>query len=315
MRVFVAGAAGAIGRRLVPQLVAAGHSVVATTRSTGKAKQLENLGAEPVVVDGLDAAAVGAAVAKAEPDAIVHQMTALSGSIDLRHFDRTFEVTNQLRTTGTDNLLAAALATGVRRFIAQSFTGWPNQRSGGAVKSESDPLDPHPPKQQRRTLDAIRYLERAVTAAPLEGVVLRYGSFYGPDATEEMLELLRKRRMPIVGDGGAVWSMIHLDDAASATVAALTRGRGIYNIVDDDPAPVADVLTALADLLGAKPPRHLPVWLARLAAGEVAVSMLTQIRASSNAKARRELGWAPRWSSWRDGFRYGMSDVVAVRRG
>jgi nucleoside-diphosphate-sugar epimerase len=315
MRVFVAGAAGAIGRRLVPQLVAAGHSVVATTRSTGKAQLLENLGAEPVVVDGLDAAAVGAAVAKAEPDAIVHQMTALSGSIDLRHFDRTFEVTNQLRTTGTDNLLAAARAAGVHRFIAQSFTGWPNQRSGGAVKSESDPLDPHPPKQQRRTLDAIRYLERAVTAAPLEGVVLRYGSFYGPDATEEMLELLRKRRMPIVGDGGAVWSMIHLDDAASATVAALTRGRGIYNIVDDDPAPVAEVLTALADLLGAKPPRHLPVWLARLAAGEVAVSMLTQIRASSNAKARRELGWAPRWSSWRDGFRYGMSDVVAVRRG
>jgi nucleoside-diphosphate-sugar epimerase len=315
MRVFVAGAAGAIGRRLVPQLVAAGHSVVATTRSTGKGKLLENLGAEPVVVDGLDAAAVGAAVAKAEPDAIVHQMTALSGSIDLRHFDRTFEVTNQLRTTGTDNLLAAAQAAGVHRFIAQSFTGWPNQRSGGAVKSESDPLDPHPPKQQRRTLDAIRYLERAVTAAPLEGVVLRYGSFYGPDATEEMLELLRKRRMPIVGDGGAVWSMIHLDDAASATVAALTRGRGIYNIVDDDPAPVAEVLTALADLLGAKPPRHLPVWLARLAAGEVAVSMLTQIRASSNAKARRELGWAPRWSSWRDGFRYGMSDVVAVRRG
>jgi nucleoside-diphosphate-sugar epimerase len=315
MRVFVAGAAGAIGRRLVPQLVAAGHSVVATTRSTGKAQLLENLGAEPVVVDGLDAAAVGAAVAKAEPDAIVHQMTALSGSIDLRHFDRTFEVTNQLRTTGTDNLLAAAQAAGVHRFIAQSFTGWPNQRSGGAVKSESDPLDPHPPKQQRRTLDAIRYLERAVTAAPLEGVVLRYGSFYGPDATEEMLELLRKRRMPIVGDGGAVWSMIHLDDAASATVAALTRGRGIYNIVDDDPAPVAEVLTALADLLGAKPPRHLPVWLARLAAGEVAVSMLTQIRASSNAKARRELGWAPRWSSWRDGFRYGMSDVVAVRRG
>jgi nucleoside-diphosphate-sugar epimerase len=315
MRVFVAGAAGAIGRRLVPQLVAAGHSVVATTRSTGKAQLLENLGAEPVVVDGLDAAAVGAAVARAEPDAIVHQMTALSGSIDLRHFDRTFEVTNQLRTTGTDNLLAAAQAAGVHRFIAQSFTGWPNQRSGGAVKSESDPLDPHPPKQQRRTLDAIRYLERAVTAAPLEGVVLRYGSFYGPDATEEMLELLRKRRMPIVGDGGAVWSMIHLDDAASATVAALTRGRGIYNIVDDDPAPVAEVLTALADLLGAKPPRHLPVWLARLAAGEVAVSMLTQIRASSNAKARRELGWAPRWSSWRDGFRYGMSDVVAVRRG
>jgi nucleoside-diphosphate-sugar epimerase len=300
---------------LVPQLVAAGNSVVATTRSTGKAQLLENLGAAPVVVDGLDPAAVGAAVAKAEPDAIVHQMTALSGSIDLRHFDRTFEVTNQLRTTGTDNLLAAAQAAGVRRFIAQSFTGWPNQRSGGAVKSESDPLDPHPPKQQRRTLDAIRYLERAVTAAPLEGVVLRYGSFYGPDATEEMLELLRKRRMPIVGDGGAVWSMIHLDDAASATVAALTRGRGIYNIVDDDPAPVAEVLTALADLLGAKPPRHLPVWLARLAAGEVAVSLLTQIRASSNARARRELGWAPRWSTWRDGFRYGMSDVVAVRRG
>jgi nucleoside-diphosphate-sugar epimerase len=254
-------------------------------------------------------------VAAAEPDAIIHQMTALAGNNDLRHFDRTFAITNQLRTAGTDNLLAAARAAGVRRFVAQSFTGWPNERSGGAVKTETDPLDPQPPKQQRESLAAIRHLERAVISAPLEGVVLRYGLFYGPGNGDEMLDLLRKRRMPIVGDGGGIWSMVHLDDAASAAVAALQRGHGIYNIVDDDPAPVADVLTTVAEILGAKPPRRVPVWLGRLAAGDVGVSMMTRVRGSSNAKAKRELGWAPRWSSWREGYRAGMETATSARQG
>lgn len=314
MRVFLAGATGAIGSRLVPQLVARGHSVVATTRSESKFDALSRLGAEPVEVNGLDAAAVGEAVATAEPDVIVHQMTALAGAADLRHFDRTFATTNQLRTVGTDHLLAAARAAGVGRFVVQSFTGWPNERVGGPVKTEDDPFDPHPAKEQRESLAAIRHLERAVLDAPLDGVVLRYGMFYGPGASDEMFELIRKRRMPIAGDGGAIWSMIHLDDAASATVAALERGHGIYNIVDDDPAPAGEVLTALAEIIGAKPPRHVPVWLVRLAAGEVGVSYLTQIRGSSNAKAKRELGWAPHWSTWRDGSRDGLP-LRAVARG
>jgi nucleoside-diphosphate-sugar epimerase len=311
MRVFLAGATGAIGRSLVPQLVAAGHHVVATTRTESKAELLWKLGAEPAVVDALDAAAVGEAVAKAEPEVVVHQMTALAGSSDLKHFDRTFAVTNQLRTVGTDNLLAAARAAGVHRFVAQSYTGWPNERTGGPVKTEDDPLDPNPPRHQRQSIAAIKYLEKAVLDAPLEGVVLRYGNFYGPGASDEMVTLMRKRAMPIVGDGGGIWSMSHVDDAASATVAALTRGRGIYNVVDDDPAPVRDVLTTLAEAVGAKPPRHVPVWLARLVAGEVGVSMLTQVRGASNAKAKRELHWAPRWASWRDGFRALEPDAIA----
>lgn len=308
MRIFVAGAAGAIGRRLVPRLVDAGHSVVASTRSPAKLDLLVNLGAEPVVVDGLDAAAVGEAVAKAEPDAIVHQMTALAGATNMRRFDRTFAVTNRLRTVGTDNLLAAARAGGVSRFVAQSFTGWPNERTGSRVKTEDDPLDPTPPKHQRQTLAAIRHLERVVLEAPLHGVVLRYGMFYGPGGWDEMVELVRKRRMPVAGNGAGIWSMIHIDDAAAATVAALDRGYGIYNIVDDDPAPVGQVLTTLAQALGANPPRHVPLWVARMAAGEVGVSMMTEVRGSSNAKAKRELGWAPTWSSWRDGFRRGLID-------
>lgn len=307
MRVFVAGATGAIGRRLVPALVAAGHDVVASTRTQAKFALLSKLGAEPVLVDGLDASAVGEAVAKAEPDAIVHQMTALAGSSDLRHFDRTFAVTNRLRTVGTDNLLAAARASGVGRFVAQSYTGWPNERTGAAIKTEDDPLDPTPPREQRASMAAIRHLERAVTEAPLDGVVLRYGMFYGPGASDELIEVIRKRKLPIVGTGGGIWSMTHIDDAASATVTALEQGSGIYNIVDDDPAPVAELLPELARIAGAKPPRHVPVWVARLAAGEVGVSMLTQIRGSSNAKAKRELDWAPRWASWRDGFRNGLT--------
>jgi 2-alkyl-3-oxoalkanoate reductase len=303
MRIFLAGGTGVVGQALVPQLRAAGHHVVATTRSENKVPELWNLGAEPVVVDALDGAAVGDAVARAEPDVIIHQLTALSGTADLKHFDRTFAVTNRLRTEGTDHLLAAARATGVKRFIAQSYTGWPNIREGGPVKTESDPLDPAPPQQQRESLAAIRHVESAVTAAPLDGVVLRYGMFYGRGASTEQFDMIRKRRFPIVGDGGALWSWTHLDDAASATVAALDRGSGVYNIVDDDPALVRDMLPVIAELLGAKPPLHVPVWAARLLAGEVGVSMLTQIRASSNAKARRELDWAPRWASWRDGMR------------
>jgi nucleoside-diphosphate-sugar epimerase len=310
MRVFVAGATGAIGRRLVPQLVAAGHGVVATTRTPDKVALLRALGAEPVVVDGLDAAAVGEAVAHANPDAIVHQMTALAGLNSLRNFDKIFATTNRLRTEGTDHLLAAAWAVGVRKFVAQSYTGWPNPRTGGPVKSELDGFDDNPPARQRRSLVAIQHVEREVTA--FGGIVLRYGNFYGPGASEELVELVRKRKFPIAGDGGGVWSWCHVDDAASATLAALDHdGSGIYNVADDEPAPVAEWLPYLADVVGAKPPRRVPVWLARIAAGEVGVSMLTQIRGSSNAKAKAELGWAPKWSTWRDGFRLALTDDAA----
>ena len=309
MRVFVAGAGGAIGQRLVPQLVSRGHEVVATTRSQEKLERLRALGAESVVMDGLNALEVGEALARAEPDAVVHQMTALAQMSNLRRFDREFAVTNELRTKGTDYLLAAAEAAGTRRFVAQSYTGWPNIREAGPVKTEEDPLDPHPPARQSESLAAIHYLERAVLAAPLEGVVLRYGSFYGPGASEQFIDLVRKRKLPIVGSGGGIWSWIHIDDAAAATVAALeSTARGVYNIVDDEPAPVAEWLPYLADAVGAKQPRHVPVWLGRLAAGEVAVSAMTQIRGSSNAKAKRELGWQPKWSSWREGFRHGLVD-------
>ena len=308
MRVFVAGATGAIGRRLLPQLVASGHEVVATTRSPEKVEWLRTLGAEPVVVDGLDALAVGEAVARAEPEAIVHQMTALTGMSNLRRFDREFAVTNELRTKGTDNLLAAAAAAGVRRFVAQSYTGWTNVRAGGPLKTEEDPLDPDPPAAQRESLEAMRHVDRAVLgAAPIEGIVLRYGSFYGPGASEQLVELVRKRKLPVVGAGTGIWSFVHVDDAAAATVAALERGApGVYNVADDEPAPVSEWLPYLAEAVGAKPPRRVPVWLGRLAAGEVGVSMMTQIRGSSNAKAKRELGWQPAWRSWREGFARGL---------
>ena len=312
MKVFVAGAAGAIGRRLVPQLLSAGHQVVATTRDPGKLGGLRALGATAVVMDGLDATAVGAAVGAAEPDVIVHQMTALAGMGNPRRFDTQFATTNALRTTGTDHLLAAAAATGVRRFVAQSYTGWPNSRSGPPVQSERDSYDSAPPAAQRKTLDAIRYLERVVPAAQTcEGVVLRYGSFYGPGASDEFVRMIRGRKMPIVGAGGGIWSFLHVDDAASATVAAIDHGApGVYNVVDDEPAPVSQWLPVLAEAVDARPPLRVPTWLARLAAGEVIVSMMTQIRGSSNAKAKRELHWEPRWSSWREGFRTGLTDGV-----
>jgi nucleoside-diphosphate-sugar epimerase len=315
MRVFVAGGAGALGRRLVPQLVARGHEVTATTRSAGKSDELRALGARPVVVNGLDGVAVGRAVAEAQPDAIVHQMTALGGSPDLRRFDRWFATTNELRTTGTRHLLAAARASGVERFVAQSYTGWNNSRAGGPVKTEDDPLDHEPAKAQRQSMAAIRYLEQAVAEAPLTGIVLRYGNFYGPGASESMVDLVRARKMPIVGRGTGVWSFIHLDDAAAATVAAVERGdAGVYTIVDDDPAPVAEWLPHLAEAVGAKPPMRLPGWLARVAAGEVVVRWMTEGRGASNEKAKRELGWQPAWTSWRDGFRHGLTDAVGAGR-
>jgi 2-alkyl-3-oxoalkanoate reductase len=313
MRVFVAGAAGAVGSRLLPILTGQGHQVIATTRTASKAGRLAELGAEPVVLDGLDAMAVGEAVAHAEPDAIVHQMTALAGSTSLRRFDREFAVTNQLRTQGTDHLLAAAAAVGtVRRFVAQSFTGWTNTRSGGPVKTESDPLDPDPPAAQRQTLAGIRYLENAVTGSPVvEGIALRYGGFYGPGASVQLVDLVRRRRLPIIGDGAGVWSFIHIDDVAAATAAALDHGSpGVYNIVDDEPAAVAEWLPYLASAVGAARPMRIPAWAGLLAAGEVAVSMMTRIRGASNAKARRELGWTPQWPTWREGFRHGWPEAA-----
>jgi nucleoside-diphosphate-sugar epimerase len=315
MHILVAGATGAIGKRLVPQLVARRHRVTATTRRSHNVDQLQALGADVVVVDGLDGAAVGEAVARAEPDAIVHQMTALSGKTDLRRFDRWFAVTNELRTKGTEHLLAAARADGVNKVVAQSYTGWTNVRTGGPVKTEDDPLDPHPAKAQRESLAAIRFLERAVLNAPLEGIVLRYGNFYGPGASEPLIELIRQRKFPLVGGGTGVWSWLHLDDAAAATVAALEHGtRGIYNIVDDEPAQVSSWLPYLAQMVHAKPPLRVPAWLGRLAAGEVAVQWMTDARGASNAKAKRELDWQPTWRSWREGFRDGLSDNSVARR-
>lgn len=308
MQVFVAGGTGVIGRRLIPQLVLRGHQVTATTRDLAKTAVLEKLGAHAVVVDGLDSAAVGEAVAMAEPDAVVHQMSSLAGRVDPKHWDRSFALTNRLRTQGLDHLIAAAQATGVKHIVAQSYTGWPNIRSGSWVKTEEDPLDPEPPPGQQESLAAIRYLEESVRQ--VDGTVLRYGAFYG-DPSDAMIPMVRKRQFPLVGGGTGYTSWVHLDDAATATALALEQeARGTFNIVDDEPAPASEWLPYLADCLGVKPPRRFPVWLARLAAGEVAVSALTRTRGSSNARAVRQLGWKLRWPSWRQGFRHGL-DVEA----
>ncbi|WP_027007697.1 NAD-dependent epimerase/dehydratase family protein [Conexibacter woesei] len=316
MIIFIAGATGAVGGRLVPMLLEQGHEVVATTTSPSKAGALRAQGALPVVVDVLDRDAVLGAVAGAEPDVIVHQATALGAAVpDMRHFDRMFAQTNRLRTEGTRNLLDAAAASGVRRVIAQSFTGWPFAREGGAVKGEDAPLDPAPPAPMRQSLAAIRALEDSVTGAPagIEGVVLRYGGFYGPGTGlardgGEVTELIRRRKFPVVGAGGGLWSFTHIDDAAGAVLAALEPGgpTGIFQIVDDDPAPSAEWLPALSAAVGAKPPRHVPVWLGRLAAGEAPVMMMTESRGASNAKAKRTLGWTPQWPTWREGFVHGL---------
>jgi nucleoside-diphosphate-sugar epimerase len=308
MRVFVAGATGAIGRQLVPRLLAAGHEVHGLTRHEGRRELLTELGAVPVVADALDPYGLAEAVDRARPDVIVHQLTAI-GAVDLRHFDRDFAPTNRLRTAGTDNLLAAGREVGVRRFVAQGVGGYgAYARTGGPVKSEDDPLDPTPAREMRESTAAIRHLEEAVLGAEwTEGIVLRYGVLYGPGTSlargQEQFELVRRRRFPLVGDGGGVWSFIHVADAAEATVAAVERGRrGVYNVVDDDPAPVAEWLPALAQTLGARRPMRVPRFVGRLFAGEAGVVMMTDVRGASNDKAKRGLGWSPAYRSWRQGF-------------
>jgi nucleoside-diphosphate-sugar epimerase len=308
MRVFLAGATGAIGKQLVPRLVAAGHEVHGMTRSESKKAMLDELGAVPVVADALDPDQVADAVGRAKPEVIVHQLTAI-GSVDPRHLDRDFALTSRLRTEGTDHLLSAGHAVGVQRFVAQSNGAYFSYaRAGGPVKSEEDPLDPTPPREARGVLAALRHLEQAVLSAGwTEGILLRYGALYGPGTSmapgEEQFELVRRRKFPLVGDGGGVWSFIHVADAAEATVAAVEHGsRGIYNVVDDDPAPVAEWLPALAQKLGAKKPMRVPRFVGRLFAGEAGVVMMTDIRGASNAKAKRELAWRPAHPSWRQGF-------------
>jgi 2-alkyl-3-oxoalkanoate reductase len=312
MRVFVAGASGAIGTRLVPQLIDRGHEVIGTSRSPGTAERVRALGAEPVALDLLDPRAVRKAVLETKPEAIVHQATALADLRFSRKFDRSFAQTNRLRTEGTDALLAAAREAGVRRFVAQSFASHRYAREGGPVKTEADPLDPTPVPAMRETDAAMRYLDQAVTDAG--GLALRYGGFYGARG-DGLLEPVRKRQFPIVGNGAGVSSFIHLDDAAAATVLALEHDvAGIYNIVDDEPAPAREWLPVLANVLGAKPPRHFPGWLARLVAGEAVVMFGTESRGASNAKAKRELGWTLRHPSWREGFVAAYASPTRPRR-
>ncbi|MGH8139755.1 MAG: NAD-dependent epimerase/dehydratase family protein [Steroidobacteraceae bacterium] len=307
MRVLVAGATGAIGPHVVRRLVAAGHYVVGLTRSADKAAAVRSVGAEAVLADALEPAEVRSAVAFARPDVIVHEMTALRSAVDLRRFDRNFELTNRLRTEGLDNLLEAGRQCGTSRIIAQSFCGWPYARSGGHVKTEGDPLEPDPPRQLRRTLEAIRYLEnRVLSSGNMTGLVLRYAAFYGPRTgilEPNLIAQVQQRRFPQIGSANGWWSFVHIDDAAAATAIAVERGPcGIYNIADDDPAPVNVWLPALAAMLGAGPPRRIPAWLGRVLAGEHVVTMMTEVRAGSNSKARQVLGWQPVFKSWRSGF-------------
>jgi nucleoside-diphosphate-sugar epimerase len=319
MKVLVAGATGVLGRQLVPQLVARGHEVVGMTRSESKQDLVRSLGARPVVADALDPDAVAQAVESAAPEVIVHELTALSGKMsirDARHPERFSGaiMTNRLRMEATDHLLEAGRAAGARRFVAQSFGAFRWARTGGPVLSEADPLDPDPPAPLRVVVEGLLYLERAVTTIEWgEGLALRYGGFYGPGTSVSlapdavMAAPIRKRQFPIIGDGGGVWSHVHIQDAAAATAVAVEHGRpGVYYIVDDEPAPVREWLPVLAKALDAKPPRHIPRWLGRLAAGEAATVMMTEARGASNAKAKRELGWKPRYASWRHGFAQGL---------
>ena len=304
MRVFVTGATGALGQHLVPGLVAAGHEVTATTRSPGRAGWLRAAGAEPVVVDGLDREAVIAAVRAAAPEVIVHEMTALTGMRSFRNPDKLFAATNELRTRGTDNLLAAAAAAGTRRVIAQSYAGAGPDERPGPLKTEEDPPGWRPIRSAMQGPAAIAHVEAAVPAQAPEGLVLRYGGFYGPGTGDFLLGAVRRRQVPVIGGGTGVWSFAEITDAAAATVAAVTRGApGIYNVVDDDPAPVAEWLPYLAGVLGARPPRRVPAWLGRLVGGEFVVAQMTSSRGYSNEKAKKELGWEPRYASWREGFR------------
>jgi nucleoside-diphosphate-sugar epimerase len=314
MKVFVAGATGVLGKQLVPLLVANGHDVVGMTRTDAKRDRLRSVGAQPVVADALDANAVGRAVGEAEPEVIVHQLTAIPPALNMRHFDREFAPTNRLRTEGTDHLLSAGRAVGVKRFVVESFAGVSYARTGGPIKREDAPLDDDPPPAMRQVLAAIRHLEAAVAGARwTEGLVLRYGWLYGPGTSIALnppgsqIELIRKRQFPIVGRGTGVWSFIHIEDAVAATVAAVEGGpAGIYNVVDDEPAPVSEWAPVLAAAVGAKRPLRVPRWLGRLAGGEVATVAMTEIRGASNDKAKRELGWRPRYPSWRQGFAGGL---------
>jgi nucleoside-diphosphate-sugar epimerase len=314
MKIFVAGATGALGRQLVPMLVSDGHEVTGMTRTPAKQDLISGMGARPAVADALDPEAVAQAVAQAEPEAVIHELTAIDTSSMGRSLDKMFALTNRLRTEGTDHLLAAARAVGAKRFLGQSFAGWPFERTGGPIKAEDDPLESSPPKTVSETLGAIRYLEETVTGAEgIEGLALRYGGFYGPgtsislDPVGEQVEMIRKRRLPIIGDGAGIWSLVHIADAAAATVAALDHGApGTYNVVDDEPVPVSVMLPELAKAVGAKPPRRFPRWIGRLLAGEGNTLMMTEVRGASNAKAKRELGWELRYPSWRQGFREGL---------
>lgn len=312
MKVFVAGANGAIGKPLVSQLVAGGYDVIAMTRSPQYVTALRAAGAEPVVADVFDRDTLIEAVKRTEPEVVIHELTALAAMKNFNKFDDEFAMTNRLRTEGTDNLLAAAQAAGARRFIAQSFGNWNYARSGKNPKTEEDPLDPTPPRNQTQSLQAIRYVENTVVNANrIQGIALRYGNLYGPGTgfaiNGNIAASVRKRALPIVGNGAGIWSFIHIEDAAKATIAAMQQGApGIYNIVDDEPAPVSVWLPEFARALGAKPPFHIPAWLGRLIIGEVGISVMTQIRGASNAKARRELGWTPCYTTWREGFRKGL---------
>jgi 2-alkyl-3-oxoalkanoate reductase len=312
MKVFVAGGTGAIGRYLMPLLVRNGHEVVALARTAEKARVVEELGAKVAYADALNREELTAAIERAEPEVIVHQLTALAGVTNFKRFDEEFALTNRFRTEVTDTMLGAARIVGTRRFIAQSFCGWPFAREGGPVKREEDPLDPNPPASFSKILAAIRYLEDTLRrTVGLQALALRYGVFYGLGTgiakDGAIVELIRRRWLPIVGKGGGIWSFIHVMDAAHATLAAISRGDpGIYNIVDDEPAPVSAWLPALADAVGAKPPYRVPVWLARLIIGGGGVSMMTEARGGSNIKAKRELRWRPLYPSWRRGFVEGI---------
>jgi nucleoside-diphosphate-sugar epimerase len=312
MKVFVAGSTGAIGKMLVPLLVEKGHEVVGLVRTVQKAKAVEALGAKVAIADALNKDELTAAIREAEPEVVIHQLTALAGVGNFKRFDEEFALTNRLRTEVTDTMLEAARAARTRRFIAQSFCGWPFAREGGPIKTEEDPLDPNPPAQFRRILAAIQYLEdRVRKTVGVEALALRYGLFYGPGTgiakDGPLVELVRKRKLPIVGDGAGIWSFIHVQDAAQATLVAISRGSpGIYNVVDDEPAPVSTWLPFLAGALGAKPPRKLPVWLGKLVIGDGGVTMMTKIRGGSNAKAKREFNWQPTFATWRRGFVEGL---------
>lgn len=315
MKIFLAGATGAIGKRLLPQLVAAGHTVTGTTRNLGKVDLIRKFGAKPEVINALNEKEVLEAVNRAEPDVIIHELTGIPEHLNPRRFDQQFATTNRLRTEGTDYLLAAARSTGCRRFIAQSYLGWPYERTGTWVKTEEDPLMSSPEAVVKETFQAILHVERAVMGElGMEGFVLRYGSFYGPGTSlgqrGSMLEDVRHKRVPVVGAGTGCWSFVHIDDAAAATVAAVTaKSPGIYNICDDEPAAISQWLPFLAGAIGAKPPRHIPEWLGRLAIGELGVAMMNTIRGGSNQKAKSQMQWKLKWPSWRKGFREGLGDV------